>query len=276
MYLSLYRAMLAGAFLASLFIPVANADIALDLKDNSKWSLTVGGYWPDSNTSIRIDREDGSVGTTISGEDNLGWEERTFSPFFSLGYRFKRNHSLYFSYWSIRRSGVKEISFDIIIDDETYSGGTTIDSQFKTDIYRLTYAYKIYKTKESNISVLAGLHVTDMSFKLNAVGTASGLSFETDKGVVAPLPTIGVSSNTYFGNNWYLSFWLQAMRLTYENVEGRLNNTSLAISYKPHKHVFYSFGAIAFDLSVNGTDGHTRGEFKYEYEGPFISVGASL
>ena len=269
------KTILAFFLLATLLMPVARADLGLDLKDGSAWDIAAGGFWADSTTSIQIESADGSIGTTITGESTLGWEDRTVAPFLSVGYKFNQRHSLQLSYWSLRRDGFKEINVDITVGDENYTAGTTIDSQFRTDIYRLTYAYNLYKSQDSSVALLAGLHITDMRFKLRALGNL-GLNFETEASTVAPLPTFGVSSSTRFGENWYLSLWLQGLKLRYENVEGRLNNTSLAVTYKPHKRVYYNFGVIAFDLSVKGSDGNLAGEFIYKYNGPFVSVGIAL
>ncbi len=270
-----YRVILACLLLATMLVPVAHADLGLDLKDDTTWDFALGGFWADSSTSIQVESADGSIGTTIEGESTLGWEERTAVPFISVGYKFNPRHSLLLSYWSLRRDGTKDISVDILVDGEVYTAGTTIDSEFRTDIYRLTYAYNLYSSKDSSVALLAGLHITDMRFKLRAIGNI-GLNFETDVGAVAPLPTFGLSSSTRFGENWYLSLWMQGLRLRYENVEGRLNNTSLSVTYKPHKRVYYNIGVISFDLSVKGSDGSLAGEFVYRYNGPFISIGATL
>lgn len=275
MAIPFYRVILASFLLTVMLMPVAQADLGLDLKDDTTWDIAVGGFWADSSTSIQIESADGSIGTTISGESTLGWEDRTAAPFISVGYKFNPRHSLLLSYWSLRRDGTKDISVDILVDGEVFTAGTTIDSEFRTDIYRLTYAYNLYSSKDSSVALLAGLHVTDMRFKLRAIGNI-GLNFETDVGTVAPLPTFGLSSSTRFGENWYLSLWMQGLKLRYENVEGRLSNTSLSVTYKPHKRVYYNFGVISFDLSVKGSDGSLAGEFIYKYNGPFISIGATL
>jgi len=271
-----YRAILASFLLATMLMPVAHADLGLDLKDDNTWDIALGGFWADSTTSIQIESADGSVGTTIGGESTLGWEERTAAPFLSVGYNFNHRHSLLLSYWSIRRDGTKSINVDIKVGDENYAIGTTIDSQFRTDIYRLTYVYNLYSSQDSSVALLAGLHITDMRFKLRAIGNISSLNFETDASAVAPLPTFGISSSTRFGENWYLSLWIQGLKLRYENVEGRLNNTSLSVTYKPHKSVYYNFGVTSFDLTVKGTDGDIAGEFIYKYSGPFVSVGVAF
>ena len=92
------KTILAFFLLATLLMPVARADLGLDLKDGSAWDIAAGGFWADSTTSIQIESADGSIGTTITGESTLGWEDRTVAPFLSVGYKFNQRHSLQLSY----------------------------------------------------------------------------------------------------------------------------------------------------------------------------------
>jgi len=273
MFFAKSRLVYISILLCAMNISLAEADPKY-WEDNS-WLVTVGGYWADSSTTVRVDATDGSVGTEINGEDDLSWNNREFSPFIILNYRFNPNHSLLVSYWSIRRNGLKDITFDLDIGDETYTGGTTIDSEFITDIYRLTYGYTLYNSERSNIAFIVGLHITNLKFNLRAVG-GIGTTVQTAADAVAPLPAFGFSGSYKMNNEWYVSGWLQGFALEYDNYDGKMLNATLYVTYKPFKHVSFNAGAAVFDMNLTATDEDARGEFDYKYVGPVVSVSTAF
>ncbi len=251
--------------------PLAHAEVAIDLKDDSQWSISIGGFWAATGTTVRIDSSDGSPGSTISGEDDLDWDERAFSPFVALNYRFNKNHFLLLSFWSLRRDGVRDIAVDLNIGDTTYTLGSTLDSEFITDIYRLTYGYNFYQTEQTTFAFLLGLHVTNLKFDIRAVGN-SGTTYQGAADAIAPLPTLGLSASYKLNQDWYLSGWIQGMALEYLEYDGKMLNGSFAITYKPFKYLGFSAGGTVFDFNLNSSDADALGEFDYEYAGPFVAI----
>jgi len=275
MSLVMLRVAILSLLLVCITMPFAHAEVTMDLKDGSKWNIGVGGFWATTDTTVRVDAVDGSFGTEINAEDDLAWDDRDFSPFITLGYRFNKNHSLLASYWSIRRDGVKVITIDLDIGDETYTLGSTIDSQFVTDIYRVTYGYHFYDSDKWSIAFLGGLHITNLKFNIRAVG-GMGATVQEAADAAAPLPTFGFSASYKINKNWYASGWFQGLTLEYEDFKGKMLNASMAVTYKPWKNWAISTGVTSFDINVSSTDSDARGEFDYEYIGPIISLHSAF
>jgi len=269
------RVAFLSVLLGCVTIPASHAEVAMDLKDDNSWNIAVGGFWATTSTTVRIDSTSGSVGTTINAEEDLAWDDRDFSPFITLGYRFNKNHSLLASYWSIRRDGVRDLAIDLDIGDETYTLGTTIDSQFITDIYRVTYGYHFYTSDKWSIAFLGGLHITNLKFNIRAVG-GMGTTFQEAADAVAPLPTFGFSGSYQINDKWYLSGWFQGLTLEFEDFKGKMLNASMAVTYKPWENWAISTGVTSFDINVSSTDDDIRGEFDYEYIGPIISLHSAF
>jgi len=249
----------------------ASAEVGVDFKSDANWNLYLGGFLATTSTTVRVDSSNGKIGTTIKGEEELAWSDRETSPLVGASYRFHKNHKLMFSYWSIRRKGQQNLTTSIDVGDNTYNFGTTIDSSFTTDIYRLTYEYNFYHSKDESVGFLGGLHITNFKFAIRAVGN-SGTTAETEAKAVAPLPTLGLSWSYRIADDWYTSAWFQGLALEYDQYKGKMLNASISTTYQAFDNVAFSAGLVSFDLNLVSSDASARGEFDYEYTGPFVSV----
>lgn len=252
-------------------LPMAHAEVAVDFKGDKNWNIYLGGFFAKTNTTLRVDSSNGRIGTTIKGEEDLAWSDRETSPLVGMSYRFHKNHKLMFSYWSIRRQGLNTLNTSIDVGDQTYNFGATVDSSFTTDIYRLTYEYNFYHSKDASLGFLAGLHITNLKFAIRTVGN-SGATSETEANAVAPLPTLGLSWSYHLTDEWYTSAWFQGLALEYDKYKGKMLNAAVSATYKPFESVAFSAGLVSFDLNIISSDVNARGEFDYEYTGPFLSV----
>src|SRR5215203_2474825 len=65
------------------------------------------------NSNIRVDSEDGSIGTEVDAEDDLGLEKVKWEPRFALRWRPGRRHEIEAGYQFARRDAEKVIDRDI-------------------------------------------------------------------------------------------------------------------------------------------------------------------
>jgi hypothetical protein len=95
-----------------------------------KFSIAVGGFLTETDTSIEIESRSLGVGAAIDIENVLG-VERSFSTYrIDARYRFgqSRRHEVEFHYFSSGRNGVKVLEDDLQIGDVFFPAGTGVAS----------------------------------------------------------------------------------------------------------------------------------------------------
>ncbi|MFB3083063.1 MAG: hypothetical protein ACE1Z4_06360, partial [Gammaproteobacteria bacterium] len=64
-------------------------------------NIDVGVFSATQSTTLRLDALDGTIGTQIDFEENLGLEDREETPRFDLLWRYKKRSSVSVSYFKL-------------------------------------------------------------------------------------------------------------------------------------------------------------------------------
>jgi len=251
----------------------AGQDAALkvhpELQD--RWMFRLGVYSPSVDTTASLNGSGGRVGTSVNFEDDLNLADRKTMPTFLATARLGERWRIEGEYFSLKRSGSRSLSKTINWGDNSYTFGTTVDSEFNSEIYRLAAGYSFLKNDREELGVVLGLHVTDFTA---AIGTAN---LGTKKGdTLAPLPTIGLYGAYAIAPKWLLSGRVDYFSLKYSDYDGKLLNASAGVDYRFHRN----FGAglayryIDYDLTV--TKSSYTGEINYRFSGPVLYGVASF
>ena len=91
---------------------------------SNKYFVMVGGFWPDVDTSVRIDGNGGRIGTQLDFESDLGLDDRDALFMAGAGMRIGERHYLDLLYFDLSRDSSHEIERTIEVGD--VSGGTTV------------------------------------------------------------------------------------------------------------------------------------------------------
>jgi hypothetical protein len=142
-------------------------------------------YSPNVTTTARLDGSGGRAGTEVSFEVDLGDAERNDMPALLASVRLGERWRVEAEYLSLRRDHTRTLSATIDRGDNTYTAGTTVQSEFNSDIFRLSAGHSFVKDSQKEFGVALGLHTTDFSASIGApsVGTEAGEAR-------APLPTL--------------------------------------------------------------------------------------
>ena len=236
-----------------------------------RWSIQVGLYTPNVNTTARLNGSGGRIGTEINFEEDLGYADRKDMPAVLASVRLGERWRVEAEYLSLRRENTHALSASIDWGDHTYTLGTTVRSEFNSDIFRLSGGYSFIKDAQKEFGVALGLHVTDFSASIAAASTGS------DTGeALAPLPTLGFYGAYAFTPKWLLSGRVDVFSLKYQEYDGALTNATIGVDYR----FFRNFGAgaayryIDYDLSVTKT--RFSGGINYRFSGPLLYLVSSF
>ena len=85
-----------------------------------RFSVSAGVFVPLSNTELEVGSEDGSFGTTVDLEDDLGFKTTTTSFVGNLQWRASRRSKFDLNYFQINRKSTHTLTKDIEFKDTTF------------------------------------------------------------------------------------------------------------------------------------------------------------
>jgi len=266
-----------GAGMAVLGISLSGLAVGQDANWNvhpalqDRWSFDLGAYSPNIKSSASLNSTTNGTGTTVNLEDMLGLSDHKTVGEIQGRVRLGEKWRIEAEYFSLNRSSSRAISKDINWGDNTYHAGTTVASQFDSDIFRLSLGYSFIKNTEGELGVAIGAHITDFTTSLGAsnVGTSA-------RDTLAPLPTIGLYGAYAFTPRWLLSGRGDIFSIKYGDYDGTLVNVTAKVDYRVSRHFGVGVGYRYVDYDVNMTKPRFTGNINYVFNGPTVYATTSF
>ncbi len=240
----------------------ADAQEAKSVAFPDKYMIRLGSYYVDrANTDITVLDSTG-VGVGISFADDLGGETTDSIPRLDGYYRFNDRHRIEFSNFTVDRNGTT-ITPGLTIGDDVILLGETINSNIKYTTTKVSYGYSFYHSPQVELSLSAGLNITDYSLNYSSSGGTTGAN-----GVTAPLPVFGLQLVYAITPKWSVHYLSESFFIELENtLKGQLLISELDIEYKATKNFAIGAGLtrVSTDLKVNDDD--WRGGFTDSHRG---------
>jgi hypothetical protein len=192
---SCYRS--GAVAIGMLITALPGAAFAQEIDPDPRFWLEAGVYLPEAETEIGLFEPDRSRGTLITLEDELGFETDASSVDVTLGAKIDDDFFTEASFFAIRRSTAVVLDELIEVEDVTYPAGANIESNFETDVYRLSVGYRFIFNNSFDLSALIGAHVTDFAFVVVGDATVGGnaqTQVRSGRTVLAPFPVVGLQA----------------------------------------------------------------------------------
>lgn len=247
---------------------------------NEKFWIRVEGYLPTVNSSVRVgNSQTGQVGTIIDLEEDLALSKRRTLPLVAGGVALGDSWQINAEYYSLSRQGSLQLQREIVFDGATYPISTDVESEFNSDVYRLTVGYLISKGAKHQLGVGVGAHITGFSARIEGQVTGSNGTLtlaSRRREVLAPLPTLGL-----FGSYEPLPRVILGVRADYlslkvDEYDGRLLNLEASASYKLSKTFALGLGYRKVDYRLRVSKRDWNGEVDYSFHGPAIFARAAF
>jgi hypothetical protein len=237
---------------------------------NDKLRISLGGFYADTNTSVRVDANT-AVGADVNFEDLLGLSDRKLVGEANMYWRFGERWRLGVDYFSINRSGNRALTQDVTWNGQTFTIGTNVNSQSKISDLRTTVGYSVFRRPDKELGFGVGLHWTGLNFSLEAssVGAQS-------KNVTAPLPVLFMYSNVALTDTWAMSTRLDWLSLNYDKYSGSVRAVGIDFIYQPYTHVAFGVGwhAMLLGLTIDNTSSRTYA--RLGLQGPAANMSYSF
>ncbi len=238
-----------------------------------KFGVNAGVFLSSTSSNMRLGS---GVGVSLDVEKLLGLNSTNSVFRIDALWRFSdnRRHRLDLSWFSLRRSGDRILSEDIVIEDPdggdiNINTGAQLSTFFNLDIYQFTYSYSFYQDDRIDLAVSAGAYIMPMDFGIKVTGVVDE---EGTQKFTAPLPAFGARMDFAITPKWFIRSGFQLFYLEYEQFTGSLIEVRAAIEYLPWKHfgAGLGFDTLAMDLQADGQDYpeiDLRGDVQFQYTG---------
>lgn len=237
---------------------------------NDKLRITLGGFYADTNTSVRVDANT-ALGAEVNFEDLLGLSNRKLVGEANLYWRFGERWRLGVDYFSINRSGNRTLTQNVTWNGQTFTVGTNVNSQSKISDLRTTVGYSVFKRSDKELGIGVGLHWTGLMFSMDA----SGVGAES-KSVTAPLPVLYMYSNVALTDTWAMSTRLDWLSLNYDKYSGSVRAVGFDFIYQPYTHVAFGVGWHAMILGLTVENPDSRMQARLGLQGPAANMSYSF
>ncbi|WP_416908985.1 MAG: hypothetical protein ACMVO5_05075 [Polymorphobacter sp.] len=262
-------------FLISVALVALSASPAAAQRLSDTFSLQAAVYFPGVDSRVRVDATNGTTGSVVDFENDLGFDTNRTLPAFMAEWRPGDDWVLNAEYYAIGRENSTTIDRELTVGDTVYPVNASVRSGFDSDIIRFTVGNRFYQTKNFELGAAIGLHGTDFSIFIEGEGAAGGQAgqFQSEnRSVFAPLPTIGAFFTWEPAPKLSVNGRVDWLSLTIGEYSGRLVNTEISAAYRIQKNIdigaMYRF--VDYRVRVNRDD--WEGEVRYNFNGPAIFV----
>ena len=244
-----------------------------------RFAITLGAFFPSLDTKVRVDASDGTPGTIIDFEQNLGMSDTETLPSLTVDWRFAKRHRLSLGYFSLARSGSAVTVTEIRFGDTVFTVDLPISSFFDVDVTHASYSYSLLFDEKKELAIQAGLSVQD--FKFGILGTGGQGIIEADSGITAPLPAIGITGGYAFTDKLYLRGGVGVFSFEFtvsdeDELRGEITTAMLGLYHKTFEHMQLGLAYYFFDVNADFGNAAGFNSIKYSYNGPALSVSASF
>lgn len=241
-----------------------------------RFTISAGLFMPINNTSIKVGTTDGSIGTDIDLEDDLGFKSNTQSFYADLQWRASRRSRFDITYYSLHRSADKTLQKEIDFKDNVYPVSASVNAHFNTDIIRFSYGYAIVTNPKYEIGLLIGAHIMKTGVGIAANTTAGSASYSDEFNFTAPLPDLGIWGGYAFAKNWSVNAEFGWLSLSVDKIYGRILGGTLGVNYSPVRNLRLNLAYTGLNIKADVERDGWKGDLKWNYNGPVLTVGYSF
>ena len=220
----------------------------------------------DADTDIKVFSSAG-VGTGVNFDKDLGGENSVTIPRIDAYYRFNANHRIDFSSFRTERDGLKTIDIDIVLGDQSFVVGDSVESKIKFSLTRLGYAYSFYHSPNVELSLTAGLNINSYDFEYSLASDASSSSSDAS----GPLPTFGLRLAYKISPKWSLRYVSETFFIEIDDaLKGTLLNYELDVEYRLNNSFVLGAGIARTSTDLDVDDGDWEGSISDSNRGLLV------
>jgi hypothetical protein len=272
----------AASLFGVVMAPSAVAQARYDDEDpRNRFAIRIGGFQQsDIDSTIRIDSNNLGLGAVIKLEDTLDIDNEVTVGRIEGFFRFNPRHRLTWTHYQTKREGRTTILEEIQIGDTLFTVGSTINTEWKTTLLKLGWAYSFINVSKYEFYVGFGLNLrrTQLEFDATVTGGGGGAGQADSEDVNIPLPVVNLGGRYNFGKDGggkaSLNFNYEVFTIKAGDFSGSLQDLTIIFEHDTFKHVGFGGGLSDYTADLELEDTDFSGELESSYTGLLLYLKA--
>jgi hypothetical protein len=234
--------------------------------------LSAGLLSASAETEMRLDADDGTEGTLVSGEDDLGLRDQGEMGDVELELRIRERHRLRFNYFRLDRSASQIIDREILFGDDIFDAGDLVDSRLDWREFSITYGYTFLRRARFEAYGTFGLHLAEV----RAFGEVDADDIREEENQVFPIPALGIGTLVRISDRFHVEARAEYLSVSYEDVEGELLDLRGSVIYRFNRNLALGAAYVFTKREVEATEIGDSGFFDLRHDGPELFLRATF
>ncbi len=233
---------------------------------DDRFSISLGAFFTDWGTDVRLDSDTLGPGTNIDFENDLGLQSSTSIFRIDGHYRFNDRHRINFSVFDMSRDANHTIDRDIQFGDIIFAINADLSANTDLSIYKLAYTYSFLRRESGYLGATFGLFMADSTFRLSE----RNLGRAETGSISAPLPVIGLRGSYQLSDRFTFRGNVEFFAIDYDNVDGVLTDFYAGVDYQMSQHTAIGLGYNKVSIDVDAKRDRFIGTLDWSYDGALL------
>jgi hypothetical protein len=226
--------------------------------------LTAGLLSASSETEMRLDADDGTPGTLVDAESDLGLRDQSEQADVEAELRIRERHRVRFSYFRLDRSATQTIDRQILFGDEVFDAGDLVESRLDWREFSVTYGYTFLRKARVEIYGSFGLHLVETS----AQGEVAAEDIREEEAEAVPLPAFGLGTLVRFSDRFHLEARVDYLTANIDEFDGTVLDARAALLYRFNRNLAVGAAYMLMEREGNSEEVGDSGHFSLRNSGP--------
>jgi len=239
---------------------------------DARVSLGGGLGYGSVDTDFRFDANDGTRGTALNAEDDLGLDSGRLLGRAEVTLRPRPRHRVRLGtyFLPLKRDATQVLAADARFGNDQYFAGETVATELDLQIGTLSYTYSVIRRERTEVGLSIGIDMIDFRAELDVAARQLN-EREEESG---PAPLFGAEVAHQFRGRWYGEARLQYFSVSIDESEGSILQGELNALYRYRENVLFGAGLNYFDVALESNDPGDTGTFDLTLLSPqaFIRV----
>ena len=201
---------------------------------NPKFYVWAGLFYPNMNTSLRVDSVLG-IGTEIGLENDLDLQEELGVFRIDGLVQLTENSQLAVTYTSMKREKRFTLQKNIEFGETLFREGSNVGYDFNVDYVGATYRYNFFNERNWNAGLSAGLRGVFINTSIDA--QLNNMNFKETAKFTAPAILFGIHGSAYLTPKLLARYSLEAFFLSIDDIKINILESNASVHYFIFKNI---------------------------------------
>jgi hypothetical protein len=229
-------------------------------------------YSPKLSTDARLDSDTGALGTLVSGERDLGLDDKADQGRMEISIRMRERNRLRVDFFKLTRNGDRQITRPIAFGNSIYNVNDRVISLLDWRMLGFTYTRSVVRAERFEMGAGVGIHLVEAE----ARGEVRARNIEEGGTGVGPVPSVALDAAYRVARRWAVTARAQYISVAVEDIDGLFRDYHLDVQYrwKPNLAVGLGYSAIRAEFEISSAD--FPGRFALDSKGPELFFRVSF